>query len=66
MSPLAVVITAEQVERLDALCESSGFSPDAQIGALIDLDFEEWQDAIAPVSKSTRFARFIAQDRGAP
>ncbi len=64
MIALAVVITAEQAERLEALCESSGFSPDAQVGALIDLDYEEWQDAIGE-SKSTRFARFIAQGGGA-
>ncbi|MET0792176.1 MAG: hypothetical protein ABW061_11700, partial [Polyangiaceae bacterium] len=58
------MLTAEQLERLDALCESSGFSPDAQVGALIDLDYEEWQDAVAPdaPSKSTRFARFVALD----
>ena len=63
MSPLAVVITAEQVERLEELCESSGLSPDAQIGALIDLDWEEWQDALPPgPSRSTRFARFEAAE----
>lgn len=63
MSPLAVVVTAEQLERLEALCESSGFSPDHQIGALIDLDFEEWQDALVPgPSRSTRFARFEAAE----
>ena len=69
MSPLVIVITAEQRARLEALCESSGLSPDAQIGALIDLDFEEWKepdDAILhDVSRSTRFARFVAQDGGA-
>ena len=63
MSALAVVVTVEQVERLEALCESSGLSPDAQIGALIDLDFEEWQDALTPgPSRSTRFARFEAAE----
>ena len=68
MSPLAVVITAEQSERLEALCEASGFSPDYQIGAMIDLDFEEWvepDDAnLRDVSRSTRFARFEAAERG--
>jgi hypothetical protein len=63
MSPLVVVITAEQHSRLEALCEASEFSPDAQIGALIDLDWEEWQDALTPgPSRSTRFARFEAAE----
>ena len=65
MTALVVAITAEQARRLEELCESSGFSPDAQIGALIDLDWEEWRepdDAILrEVSRSTRFARFIAE-----
>jgi hypothetical protein len=69
MSPLVVVITAEQHSRLEALCEASEFSPDAQIGALIDLDWEEWKEPddarLFDVSRSTRFARFAAQDGGA-
>ncbi len=67
MSALLVVVTAEQAERLEAICASSGFSPDAQVGAMIDLEFEEWQDSlkIDDGTKSTRFARFVAQDKGA-
>ncbi|MEI9940266.1 MAG: hypothetical protein WDO69_23860 [Pseudomonadota bacterium] len=69
MSPLVIVITVEQRTRLEELCKSSGYSPDFQIGAMIDLDFEEWKepdDAILrDVSRSTRFARFAAQDGGA-
>ena len=63
MTALVVAITAEQAQRLTELCEVSGFSPDYQIGALIDLDYEEWQDTHAPddPSRSTRFARFIAE-----
>jgi hypothetical protein len=67
MSPLVVVITTEQRARLQALCESSEFSTDEQIGAMIDLDFEEWQDTLAldGPSRSTRFARFEAIEGGA-
>jgi len=63
VTKLVVAITAEQARRLGELCQVSGFSPDAQIGALIDLDYEEWQDTHAPdePSRSTRFARFIAE-----
>lgn len=66
MSALVVVITPEQARRLDQLCDVSGFSPDYQVGALIDLDWEEWQDTHAPdePSRSTRFARFIASEGG--
>ncbi|MEO7035597.1 MAG: hypothetical protein ABI548_16855 [Polyangiaceae bacterium] len=69
MTPLVVVITVEQRERLQALCKSSELSSDEQIGAMIDLDFEEWQDPddarLRDLSRSTRFARFVAQDGGA-
>ena len=69
MSALVVVITAEQHERLEQLCEASEFSPDAQIGAMIDLDFEEWTDPddsrLREVSRSKRFARFVASEGGA-
>ncbi|MEI9936686.1 MAG: hypothetical protein WDO69_05630 [Pseudomonadota bacterium] len=57
MIPLVVVVTAEQLGRLNQLCESSGFTQDEQVGALIDLDWEEWQDAIGQ-SRSSRFAKF--------
>jgi hypothetical protein len=61
--PLVVVISAEQLRRLNELCESSGLSQDEQIGGLIDLDWEEWQDALTPgPSRSTRFARFEAAE----
>ena len=62
MSPLVVVITSEQLRRLNELCESSGFSQDEQIGGLIDLDWEEWKEPddarLFDVSRSTRFAKF--------
>lgn len=67
MSPLVIVITPEQCERLDEICEESGFSPDMQIGAMIDLEYEEWKDPddsrLFESARSTRFARFVAQDK---
>jgi hypothetical protein len=69
VSPLVVVITAEQFRRLEALCKVSEFTPDYQIGSMIDLDFEEWKDPddaqLRDASRSTRFARFVAQDGSA-
>lgn len=69
MTPLVVVITTEQLARLNELCASSEFTVDQQIGAMIDLDFEEWKDPddarLRDLSRSTRFARFCAQDGGA-
>ena len=67
MSPLIVMITAEQLRRLQALSEKSEFSLDQQIGALIDLDFEEWQDALdaadmPTLPRSTRWLRFMASE----
>jgi len=67
MSPLIVMITAEQLRRLTALAEKSEFSLDEQIGALIDLDFEEWQDALdaadmPTLPRSTRWLRFVASE----
>jgi hypothetical protein len=68
VSPLVVVITSEQLARLNELCESSGLSQDEQIGGLIDLDWEDWKEPddarLFDVSRSTRFARFVAQDGG--
>jgi hypothetical protein len=70
VSRLAVTITAEQARRLDALREQSGFTLDEQIGAMIDLDFEEWQDALdaaemPTLPRSTRWLRFVASEGGA-
>jgi len=67
VSPLIVMITAEQLRRLQALSEKSEFSLDQQIGALIDLDFEEWQDALdaadmPTLPRSTRWLRFMASE----
>lgn len=61
------MITAEQLRRLQALSEKSEFSLDQQIGALIDLDFEEWQDALdaadmPTLPRSTRWLRFMASE----
>lgn len=60
---LTVTLTLEQAERIEALRETSEFSLAEQIGAMIDLDFEEWQDAVHLIKiaapRSTRWARFV-------
>ncbi len=69
MSPLVIMITVEQFERLQAIRQSSEFSIDEQIGAMIDLEFEEWQDtldasAMPMLPRSTRWLRFVASEGG--
>jgi hypothetical protein len=69
-TPFAIVITAIQSARLLAICEASGSSPDKQIGAMIDLEFEEWQDALdaadmPTLPRSSRWLRFAASEGGA-
>ncbi|MEO7033682.1 MAG: hypothetical protein ABI335_07670 [Polyangiaceae bacterium] len=63
------MITVEQHTRLLEICASSELPLDEQIGGMIDLDFEEWKDpddaVLHEVSRSSRFARFVAQDGGA-
>jgi len=70
VSSLVVTITAEQARRLEALRAQSEFSVDQQIGAMIDLDYEEWQDALdtadmPTLPRSTRWLRFVASEGGA-
>jgi len=70
MMPLIVMITAEQGRRLAELAARSEFTLDQQIGALIDLDYEEWQDALdaaemPTLPRSTRWLRFVASEGGA-
>jgi hypothetical protein len=67
VSALTVGLTDEQSNRLEEICDASGFSPDMQIGAMIDLDYEELEDMIAstsPTTRSTRFARFVLSEKG--
>lgn len=59
---LTVELPDEQIERFKALLVSSEFEPAELVTAMINLDFEEWQDAIETkatgVSRATRYARF--------
>lgn len=63
---LTVVLPDEQIRRLEALLASSELTDAEQIVAMIDLDYEEWQDQIeikgTGVSRATRYARFCASE----
>ncbi len=63
---ITVELTQEQVDRLRALAENGGFNQSEMVGAIIDCEFEEWEDAVqvkqmgAP--RATRWARFVASE----
>lgn len=70
MKTLTVKITDEQAARLAELLDISTFPAAEQIGAMIDLDYEEWQDNLEHkalvgstdaklASRSTRWLRFL-------
>lgn len=60
---LTVTLTPEQARRLLAIQQASEFTLSVQIGAMVDLDFEEYQDALEVVNiaapRSTLWARFV-------
>lgn len=63
MRILCITLDDETASRLGELMGSSKFGVNEHIKAMIDLDYEEWQDSHREEPRSSRWIRFVKSEQ---
>ena len=63
MRILCITLDDETASRLGELMANSQFGVNEQIQAMIDLDYEEWQDSGHDQPRSSQWIRFLKSEQ---